>query len=527
MTTYQIKGTHHIGYQRSQSSDESTFVAVDPINGTTHSTLFYSAGKSSVDAACRLAEKAFSDYSQSSIEQRIAFLSLIAEKLSASGDFLVELIKSETGLPSPRIIGERMRTINQIKLFIQLLKDGHWVEARIDTALPKRTPIPRPDIRSMKMAIGPVVVFGAGNFPLAFSTAGGDTISALASGCPVIVKGHPAHPHTSEFVAELIIQSAKETNCPEGVFSHLHSNTHDTGKWLVQQSAISSVAFTGSKKGGLAIHAMAQQRENPIPVFAEMGSINPVFVLSDYAEKNMDSVIGQLADSVLQGVGQFCTKPGLIILPPTASAPSLKGKLINEILNRQASALLYEGIRIGFDQGVLERKGDAKTHHHPGYPTTLHPVVSEVTAKEFCEKPSLLEEIFGPYSLLISTESTEDYLSILHALNGQLTLTLFGTDSDLQSISHIFVLMTQKTGRIVINGVPTGVEVSDAIQHGGPFPATTDPRFTSVGSRAVERFIRPVSYQNVPNHLLPLELKNENPLHIWRMVNGTYTLDGV
>jgi len=433
----------------------------------------------------------------------------------------------ETNLPEPRLAGEVARTCNQLRQFADMLVEGSWVEARIDTALPDRQPVPKPDIRKMMVPLGPVVVFGASNFPFAYSTAGVDTASALAAGCTVVLKGHPAHPETSNAVADVFSAALAQLGLPSDTFLHIQSPGFDVGRMLVQHPHTKAVGFTGSFSGGKALYDYAQQRKEPIPVFSEMGSINPVYLLPGALKSRSEQIAGQYAASVTLSVGQFCTNPGLLIaiksqeldlfsaqlataIGKTASAPMLHKGIAENYSKKRTEALSQKGVTL-LGQG----NGDADAGH--GIPT-----LATVGGKDFLENPLLLDEVFGPYSLLVQAANQDELEMIAGSVAGQLTTSIIAEQSDWGQFGSLLQTVSEKAGRVIINGVPTGVEVCPSMHHGGPFPATTDARFSSVGIDAVKRFVRPLSFQNFPEQLLPEELKTDNPLGIWRLFNNQW-----
>ncbi|MEL6843634.1 MAG: aldehyde dehydrogenase (NADP(+)), partial [Bacteroidota bacterium] len=399
---------------------------------------------------------------------------------------------------------------------------GSWVDARIDRAIPDRKPFPRADIRQMLVPLGPVAIFGASNFPLAFSVAGGDTASALAAGCPVVVKGHPAHPATSELVARAILTAAEKTGMPEGVFSMVQGSGHQVGQRLVQHPLIQAVGFTGSQQGGKALFDLANQRPVPIPVYAEMGSTNPVFVLPR-AQAAFESLAKSLAASVTLGVGQFCTNPGLVFLPESEHRESFGAALRNAISDSQAGTMLTAGIKAAFEQGTTELANQTELLAKGTKADTTNAVEGQIyqtTLATFLNNPTLAEEVFGPSSILVMANETEALLEAARKLEGHLTATIHGTEDDLYEYQELVDILERKVGRLVFNGFPTGVEVCDAMVHGGPYPATTASASTSVGTLAIKRFARPVCYQDMPESFLPPALQDPNPLRIWRLVNG-------
>lgn len=519
-----LLGTQFIGNQTSQKSGQQ-FYGVNPKTGENLAGAFSEATESEVDEAVKAAEKAFPAYRDTHPEARAKFLEQIADEILALGDALIERAMAETALPQGRLQGERGRTMNQMKLFAQVVREGSWVDARIETAIPDRQPIPKADIRHMMRPLGPVGVFGASNFPLAFSVAGGDTASALAAGCPVVVKGHPAHPGTSELVARAIISAAQKTGMPEGVFSMVQGASHEVGGWLVKHPLIHAIGFTGSFRGGKALFDIANQREVPIPVFAEMGSTNPVFLLPGAMEAHAENIAKSLAGSINLGVGQFCTNPGLVFLPDNTRTEVFKKELVSSISGIEAGTMLTTGIKSAYERGAdaLAGESNISTLATGKDTATTAGVKSQVfftQIDDFHGKPEWAEEVFGPSSLLVQSSSKADMMEAASNLEGHLTATVHGTEEDFREYADLFAVLERKVGRLIINGYPTGVEVCHAMVHGGPYPATTAPQTTSVGTNAINRFARPVCYQSFPDFLLPDALKNENPLGIWRMING-------
>ena len=475
------------------------------------------------------AAEAFKKYRKISGKEKASFLRAIAEEIEALGMALIQTAMQETNLPEGRLVGERGRTIFQLKTFADLLEEGSWVEARIDTANLHRQPIPKVDLRKMLVPIGTVAVFGASNFPFAYSTAGGDTASALAAGCPVVVKGHPAHARTSAMVASAILKAAERTNMPKGVFAHLDSGDgFEVGKALVMHPETKAVGFTGSFAGGKALFDMANQRKEPIPVFSEMGSVNPVVLMPEKMTQDAENVAFIYANSITLGVGQFCTNPGLIIGVENENLEKFMDFLSDEIEKVAPATMLNAGIYKNFEgkktlalaqDGVIKESVSKveKTAEIQGTPT-----VASVSADVFLKNPTLHEEVFGPFSLVVKCKDLAQLTEVLGHLEGQLTATLMATESELQANEEIVDILRNISGRINFNNVPTGVEVCFAMQHGGPFPASTDGRFTSVGPDAIKRFVRPASHQSFPDSLLPDELKEANPLNIWRMVDNEW-----
>lgn len=524
-----LTGKQMIGFDITNSGDQ-TFQAVNPADGSVLEPVFFEAAARDVDDAFKAAAEAFTIYRKKTNEERAAFLDKIADEIMALGDKLIERCMKETGLPQPRLIGERGRTVNQLKMFAQVVREGSWVDARIDTAIPDRQPVPKPDIRRMLVPLGPAGIFGASNFPLAFSVAGGDAASALAAGCPVVVKAHPAHPGTSELVGHAVIKSAKETNMPHGVFSLLHGRSNDVGKAMVNHPLAKAIGFTGSFAGGKALFDAAMKREEPIPVYAEMGSTNPVFLLPGALKEKAVQIAAGLAASVTLGVGQFCTNPGVVIVVENGE-PALTNEFVKHaaaaFAETAAGTMLTENIKNAYESGLethqrvenvtVEAVGKPGNNTCSGVPHLL-----KTTAANFLNYPELADEVFGPSTVLVIASDKSEALDAARALKGHLTATLHGTGADLEQYRDLTGILETKVGRLLLNGFPTGVEVCASMQHGGPFPATTDSRTTSVGTAAIVRFARPVCYQGFSQEMLPEELKDDNPLKIRRLVDGKY-----
>lgn len=522
-----MHGNNRIGFELS-AQGTANLQSFNPATAETRPGQFKSATTDEIETAITKAAEAFDSYRQTSPEQRAIFLEAIADELLNLGDELVQAATEESALPEGRIVGERGRTMGQLKLFANLLREGAWVEATIDTAQPNREPLPKPDIRKMLRPIGPVVVFTASNFPLAFSTAGGDTASALAAGCPVVVKAHNSHLHTNELVADAISRAAEKTGMPDGVFSSLAGDGFELGTTLVKHPKTKAVAFTGSLTGGMALYKMAMERAEPIPVFAEMGSINPVIFLPEKLKAETEALAKTYAGSITLGVGQFCTNPGLLIAMEGGALDQFCDTLASEISNSPAATMLNEGIAKSFaknketsltQNGVALISSDNVETPRNG----AKAAVARVSASDFLSNPSLQHEVFGPYSLVVTCQNQGQLDQVIAHLGGQLTITFMGNENDFESFKSQIRNAENKTGRLIYNGVPTGVEVCASMQHGGPFPAATDSRFTSVGSDAIKRFARPVAYQSAPQFLLPDELKDANPNQIWRSVDGQWT----
>ena len=503
-----------------KASGRETFAAFNPAAAKALEQQFTEATLEEIDEACLAAAGAFADYQGKSGRERAAFLERIADEIVNLGDDLVQAAGEETGLPAARLQGERTRTVNQLRLFAGLIKEGSWVNAVIDTAQPDRQPLPKPDIRQMQVPLGPVAVFGASNFPFAFSVAGSDTASALAAGCPVVFKAHPAHPASCELMAIAIAKAGKECNMPAGVFNMVQGGSHQVGGRLVQHPAIKAVGFTGSFAGGKALYDLAVRRPEPIPVYAEMGSVNPVFFLPRVLKEKGTALAKSFAASVTLGTGQFCTNPGTFALMDGEEAQAFLQQTKEALLQISMGPMLTQGIQASYLKGVQEL---AK---HTGETITAENVqafVFTTRMKDALQNDHLMEEVFGPCSVGIRADSKEELMQFARSLKGQLTATIHGTEEDLAEYRELVSVLQQKAGRLVINGFPTGVEVSHAMVHGGPFPATTDSRSTSVGTLAIYRFSRPVCLQDFPQSLLPEELKDENPLGIWRKMNGEWS----
>jgi NADP-dependent aldehyde dehydrogenase len=504
-------------------ADGTVFHAFNPADGRTLEPAFHAATLADLGRAVAAALDATPVFATTSGALRGKLLRAIAAGLDAAVDTLVDRAHLETALPRPRLIGETARTSGQLRLFAALVEEGSWVDARLDTPDPSRTP-PKPDLRSMLRPIGPVAVFGAGNFPLAFSVAGGDTASALAAANPVIVKAHPAHPGTSELVGEIIANAIAATGLPAGIFSLLFDAGHTVGAALVQHPGIRAVGFTGSFRGGKSLIDLAARRPDPIPVYAEMGSVNPVFLLPGAIAAGPKPLASALYASFTLGAGQFCTKPGLVFLE-TSSAEDSTQEFLTELRALAAAAaplpLLTEGIASAFREGAAHRNSlKATTGAAPTHGFSAQTTLFETTGTAFLAEPTLAEELFGPSTLIVLCESREQLLAAASALTGQLTATIHATDADLRAGAGLLQLLETKAGRIVVNGFPTGVEVGHAQVHGGPWPATSDGRSTSVGTLAILRFARPVAYQGLPGWALPPELQNANPLKIRRLRDG-------
>ena len=487
---------------------------------------FDEASNVHVDRALEAADGACDPYRRLPVDARAAFLDRIAAEI-ADNEHLVEAAHVETALPMPRLTGERARTAAQLRMFAQLIREGSWVDARIDRALPHRTPAPKPDLRRLLIPIGPVAVFGASNFPLAFSVAGGDTASALAAGCPVVVKAHPAHPATSEIAARAIIAAAEASGIPSGVFSLLQSTRNDIARALVQHPLVKAVGFTGSLRAGRGLFDAAASRPEPIPVYAEMGSVNPVFVLPGALAERAASIAEGLKDSVTLGVGQFCTNPGLTIGLGDTRFDTFVDQLDALISKAPPGTMLTPAICRAFEAGVLRLTGIDGVSTTRSMATVQEwqalPSLFVTEAAVFLRHPQICDEVFGPSTVVVRCGSRAELEAIARRLDGQLTATIHGTPGDLEEYASLVSILEHKAGRLIVNSFPTGVEVCASMQHGGPYPATTDSRSTSVGTAAINRFARPVAYQNFPQSLLPAELQDANPRGIWRLLDGELT----
>ena len=470
---------------------------------------------------------AFHQYRKLPLKQRADFMRAIAVELEACGDELIKTAMRETNLPEARLRGERARTIFQLNSYAEACEEGTWLDVRIDTANAGKTS-PKPDLRKMLVPLGPVVVFGASNFPFAYSTAGGDTACAFAAGCPVIIKAHPAHAETSEIVANAILKAAEKCKMPDGIFAHVHGASVVVGKTLVTHPHTKAVGFTGSYLGGKQLFDWGNQRKEPIPVFAEMGSINPVFLLPEKLQQSSTEMAKMYAGSITLGVGQFCTNPGLIIGIESDALQNFITTLGDEIKQVAPAAMLHPGISKLFSENKAKALSqqdvttvavsETAADENMGTPT-----IASATGQAFLNNPVLHQEVFGPYSIVIRCKDKDEMIEVAKNIEGQLTATLMATENDLRNNDEFTEAVKNICGRFILNSVPTGVEVCLSMHHGGPFPATTDSRFTSVGADGIKRFARPICFQNWSNDLLPVELKNENPSGIWRTINNELT----
>lgn len=497
-----IKGQH-------RAAGKESFTSIRASSGSAMDHTFFEATDEEIDDAVVAAADAFTVYGKTDYTLRAEFLRAIASEIELLGDLLIETASAETGLGIERLRGERGRTTNQLKAFASFIENPAWLRIIIDPADPERKPLPKPDLRQIQVPIGPVAVFGASNFPFAFSVAGGDTAAALAAGCPVVFKSHPAHPATCELAAVAIMRAVEKCELPAGTFSLIHGRSHRVGTSLVTHPRIKAVAFTGSFKGGKALFDLAAARPEPIPVYAEMGSVNPVIILPSVVRANRTITAKQLAGSITLGSGQFCTNPGLLLVGAGPETDEFLAELAGELSAIQAATMLTPGIRDAYISGISSQRkieGVRTWTDGPGSVPTPH--LASISAQHAIANPAVLEEVFGPSSVAVVGKDLEDLLAFCRSLPGQLTATILGDPSEIQEAQPLIEVLQQKVGRIIFNGYPTGVEVSVAMVHGGPYPATTDSRSTSVGATAIYRFTRPVCFQNFPQALLPKELRD-------------------
>ncbi|WP_085917305.1 aldehyde dehydrogenase (NADP(+)) [Halomonas sp. CSM-2] len=501
---------------------------IDAINPATNERLaptYMGGTRTEVERACELAETAFATFRETSPETRAAFLDTVASEIEGIGDTLIERAMAETGLPRARLEGERGRTCGQLRLFANVVRAGEWLDVRIDPAMPDRQPMPRADLRQRHIGLGPVAVFGASNFPLAFSVAGGDTASALAAGCPVIVKGHSAHPGTSELVGRAVQRAVTASGLPEGTFSLLFGSGSEIGQALVADPRIQAVGFTGSRGGGNALMKTAQARPQPIPVYAEMSSINPVFLMPEALKARGEQIADGFVGSLNMGAGQFCTNPGLVIAIKSPELDDFIAAAAEGVKGSASQTMLTPGIHDAYEQGVARLSSSHKVREAArgqvgASPNQCRAGLFVTTAEDFLNEPELQEEVFGATSLVIECADHNDLRRVASQLEGQLTITLQLDDGDLPAARALMPIVERKAGRVLANGWPTGVEVCHAMVHTGPYPATSDSRTTSVGSAAIFRFLRPVCYQALPEALLPEPLKDGNPWRVSRLVDG-------
>jgi 2,5-dioxopentanoate dehydrogenase len=497
--------------------------------------MFNDSTSSEIETIMQDAWNAFHVYRKFSLKQRSTFMKAIAVELENCGDALIHTAMGETNLPEARLRGERARTIFQLNSYADACEKADWLGASIDTAIPDKVP-PKPDIRKMLVPLGPVVVFGASNFPFAYSTAGGDTATAFAAGCPVIVKAHPAHAQTSEIVANAILTAAATCNMPKGIFAHVHGAGFEVGKALVMHPYTKAVGFTGSYTGGKQLFDWGNQRKEPIPVFAEMGSVNPVFLMPQKLAATASEIATMYAGSITLGVGQFCTNPGIIIGIESEALQTFVHDLGKAIQKMSPSPMLHVGIAAAYkknkDSALLQEDVHLVAESETESPSAVTnpdgglaglPTIATATGQAFLNNPVLHQEVFGPYSIIIRCKDMPEMIEVAKNLEGQLTSTLMATENDIKDNDELVEAVKNICGRFILNSVPTGVEVCLSMQHGGPFPASTDARFGSVGADGIRRFARPIAFQNWSNNLLPDELKDENPLGIWRTLNNELT----
>lgn len=518
-----IDGSLLIGAEQRQAA--ARFQAVDPSTGQTIEGDFSSATAADAAEACALAETAFPAYAGLSPDDRATFLETIAEAILAIGDGLIERAMRESGLPRARLEGERGRTVGQLRLFADVVRRGDYLDATIDPAMPDRAPLPRPDLRRVNLPVGPVAVFGASNFPLAFSVAGGDTASALAAGCPVVVKGHPAHPGTGELVARAIRSAVAACGLPAGVFSYLPGETTELGRALVADPNIRAVGFTGSRGGGLALVAIANARREPIPVYAEMSSINPVVLFPAALAARGAALAEGFVQSLTMGAGQFCTNPGLVLAIDSPDLDAFVEAAGQALQKSQPAIMLTPGIHASFEAGVgaLASHSGVRTIARGSVGDGVNQAVGalfETTGDDFLADAALGHEVFGSSSVIVRCRDLEQVVGVIATIEGQLTITLQMDAADAANAARVVPVAARRAGRVLVNGWPTGVEVAPAMVHGGPFPATSDGRTTSVGTAAIERYLRPVCFQNLSAELLPPAITDANPWGVARRVDG-------
>lgn len=525
-----LTGQNYIG-ARTSGLGLRTFRGVDPVKNLDIDVDFHEAVPEEIDAAVRLAESAFVEFGRKSAKERAAFLIAIATEIEALGDELLNQASLESALPIARLTGERGRTTGQLRMFAAMIEEGSWVDARIDRAIPDRKPLPKSDLRRMLRPLGPVAVFGASNFPLAFSAAGGDTASALAAGCSVVVKAHPSHPGTSEMTIAAVQRAAKATGMPDGIVSMLQGVSPDVSVALVKHPLIKAVGFTGSLRAGRALFDVAAARPEPIPVYAEMGSINPIFILPQAMKERGAQIAEGLKNSVTAGVGQFCTSPGVVLGLDNEMTRAFLEQFAGLMAAAPSGTMLNAGIGRAYLEGTKRHSETAgvrvaaKSSAATTLPTQAVPMVFATDAEHFLADHHLREEVFGPETVFVTGRSKEQLEEVARSLDGQLTVTVHAAPGELLEYRELLAILERKAGRLVFNGYPTGVEVCPSMNHGGPYPATTDSRSTSVGGAAILRFSRPVCYQDFPADVLPEELQDGNPRHIWRLVDNAWVND--
>lgn len=528
-----LTGKQLIGHRESAESGES-FFAANPSLGLPLEPAFFEAGEAEIDAAVSLAVSAFDSFRLLPAEARADFLEAIVAEILALGDELLERASAETGHPLPRCGSERDRAVLHTRQFAGLIREGSWVDARIDQPDPTRQPLPKPDVRSLMQPVGPVAIFGASNFPIAISVLGADTMSAFAAGCPVVIKAHPGHPGTCELAARAILRAAEATGMPEGVFSLLQGKSNTVGTGLVNHPGITAAAFTGSLGGGRSLFNAANSRPVPIPFYAEMGSVNPVFMLPGALKIRAARLAESFVAALTAGVGQFCTNPGLVVGLESEDWSDFSELARERVTGFKPATMLHAGIHGAYETGIsalLSREsvqllGRSATRADPAK-CEAGAYLFRTTREGLLGDPTLFNELFGPVSTLVSCGDPADIIAIAEKLEGSLSATIHGTEADLAQYRDLVTVLQRKAGRLIFNGYPVGIEVCHSMHHGGPYPATTHSHFTSIGTRAVSRFVRPVCYQDWPDSQLPLELQNTNPRGIWRLLNGERTREGV
>jgi len=528
-----LTGHQRIG-SRESAEGADTFRGVNPATGEELSPAFHEASAAEIDAAVELADAAFPVFRDLPAEARADFLEAICEETLAVSDVLLERAAAETGYPLARCAMERDRAVNQARLFADLVREGSWADARIDHGDPARAPMPKPDVRSLLEPVGPVAVFGASNFPIAISVLGADTVSAFACGCPVVVKGHPAHPGTCEIAAEAILRAAARTGMPEGVFSLVQGRSHETGAALVRHPKLAAAAFTGSLAGGRALFDLANSRPVPIPFYAEMGSVNPVFVLPGALEEDSATLATGFVSALTMGVGQFCTNPALVFGCASESWERFSAEVGERVAAFAPATMLHPGIRRSYAEGIEKRLAKTELHLRGASATEARPEANEAAAYVFetdqeglMRDLTLYDELFGPVSTLVSCGGIDEMVAAAEKLEGSLSATVHGSEEDLAAAAPLVSLLRRKAGRLIFNGFPVGIEVCHSMHHGGPYPATAHSFFTSIGTRCILRFVRPVCYQNWPAPLLPEALRDLNPRGLWRLVDGERTRGGL
>ena len=527
-----MNGNQLIGNKES-AEGSSTFNAINPVSGETLAPAFHEATQDEINSALVLAKSASDFLRNSTGSDRKRLLDAIADEMEADADLIKNRVGEETGYPQPRLDGEFGRTVMQLRVFGKVAEEGDWVGARIDTAIPNREPLPKPDLRRMLVPVGPVVIFGASNFPLAISVAGGDPASALAAGCPIVTKGHPSHPGSSELVARAVLRGVEKAGFPEGTFSMLQGATNETGKALVEHPDTCAVAFTGSLRGGRALFDIASSRPNPIPVYAEMGSVNPQFVFPGKLGADPAQFAESLFGSVTMGNGQFCTCPSMVFIPEGDDLSKMSERYLELVGESPGAALLNPGIANAFSQGIDQWKAIEGVEvlaegSLEGTEVGAAPVVAKVSLEDFMKNSEpFMHEVFGPSTMFVVCPDKESFVEASDVFDGQLGSSIHCSEDEIGAASDLISKIGQFSGRVCINSFPTGIEVCDSVHHGGPYPATTDAQHTSIGTAGISRWGRPISFQGTPDELLPDELKSGNPLGLMRLVDGTWTRDEV